>query len=77
VTEAYPIENGQVQYDSPIKDVTVQGNGPEAMKNVKMIGNDSCLDSGIGVCGKAGQSVPVGIGQGTTLMHGLKISGLK
>lgn len=77
VTEAYPIENGQVQYDSPIKDVTVQGNGPEAMKNVKMIGNDSCLDSGIGVCGKAGQSVPVGIGQGTTLMHGLKISGLE
>lgn len=77
VTEAYPIENGKVQYDQPIKNVTVQGNGPVAMQNVVMIGNDSELDTGIGVCGKNGQGVPVGIGQPTVRMDGLKIDGLK
>jgi|TARA_R110002126_G_scaffold291807_1_gene459721 TldD protein len=77
VTEAYPIVNGQIQYDRPIKDITVQGNGPEAMNNVKMIGNDSSLDSGVGVCGKNGQSVPVGVGQPTVRMDGLKIDGQK
>jgi TldD protein len=77
VTEAYPIINGQIQYDRPIKDITVQGNGPEAMNNVKMIGNDSSLDSGVGICGKSGQSVPVGVGQPTVRMDGLKIDGQK
>ncbi len=76
VTEAYPIKNGQINYDQPIKDMTVQGNGPEAMNNVVMIGNDSKLDSGIGMCGKSGQSVPVGVGQPTVRMDGLKIDGL-
>ena len=56
--------------------MTVQGNGPEAMNNVIMAGNDSSLDSGIGMCGKSGQQVPVGVGQPTVRMDGLKIDGL-
>ncbi|MCS5596964.1 MAG: metallopeptidase TldD-related protein [Pseudomonadota bacterium] len=76
VTEAYLIENGKVNYNHPIKDMTVQGNGPEAMNNVIMAGNDSSLDSGIGMCGKSGQQVPVGVGQPTVRMDGLKIDGL-
>ncbi len=60
-TEAYLIENGRI--GAPIKGATLIGNGPEAMKRVSMVGNDLALDNGIGNCGKAGQWVPVGVGQ--------------
>ncbi|MCL4799518.1 MAG: metalloprotease TldD, partial [Burkholderiales bacterium] len=62
-TEAYMIENGRVTY--PVKGATLIGNGPDALTRVGMIGNDLELDSGIGTCGKEGQSVPVGVGQPT------------
>ncbi|MDR1936019.1 MAG: metalloprotease TldD [Candidatus Accumulibacter sp.] len=73
MSEAYMIENGQVTH--PIKGATLIGNGPEAMNQVKMIGNDLKLDPGIGVCGKDGQSVPVGVGQPTLRIDGLTIGG--
>ena len=60
-TEAYMIENGKVT--QPIKGAMLIGNGPDAMQRVTMIGNDMKLDTGIGMCGKAGQGVPVGVGQ--------------
>ena len=72
-TEAYQIENGKV--GAPIKGATLIGNGPEAMTRVSMIGNDMKLDSGIGTCGKNGQSVPVGVGQPTLRMDGLTVGG--
>ena len=59
-TEAYRVRNGKIV--APIKGATLIGNGPEAMKRITMIGNDPKLDDGIGTCGKAGQSVPVGVG---------------
>ena len=62
-TEAYWVENGKIQY--PVKGATIIGNGPESLKHVSMIGNDLQLDEGVGVCGKEGQSVPVGVGQPT------------
>jgi TldD protein len=72
-TEAYLIENGKV--GAPIKGATLIGNGPEAMTRVSMIGNDMKLDSGVGTCGKNGQSVPVGVGQPTLRMDGLTVGG--
>ena len=73
-SEAWWVENGKLQY--PVKGATIIGNGPEVMKHVSMIGNDSQLDSGIGVCGKEGQSVPVGVGQPTMRIDsGLTIGG--
>jgi TldD protein len=72
-TEAYLIENGKV--GAPIKGATLIGNGPEAMTQVSMIGNDMKLDTGIGTCGKNGQSVPVGVGQPTLRMEGLTVGG--
>ena len=54
---------------------TIVGNGPEALKRVTMIGNDMALDSGVGVCGKEGQSVPVGVGQPTLRIEGLTVGG--
>jgi TldD protein len=72
-TEAYLIENGKV--GAPIKGATLIGNGPEAMNRVSMIGNDMKLDSGVGTCGKNGQSVPVGVGQPTLRMDGLTVGG--
>ena len=60
-TEAYMIEDGKV--GAPIKGAMLIGNGPEALHRVTMIGNDMKLDTGIGMCGKAGQGVPVGVGQ--------------
>ena len=54
---------GRIQY--PVKGATIVGNGPDALTNVSMIGNDMKLDSGVGMCGKDGQSVPVGVGQPT------------
>jgi TldD protein len=72
-TEAYLIENGKV--GAPIKGATLIGNGPEAMTRVSMIGNDMKLDTGVGTCGKNGQSVPVGVGQPTLRMDGLTVGG--
>jgi TldD protein len=71
--EAYMIENGKVTY--PVKGATLIGNGPEALKLVSMIGNDMALDSGVGTCGKEGQSVPVGVGQPTLRIDGLTVGG--
>lgn len=72
-SEAYLIENGKIT--SPLKGVTLIGNGPDALTRVRAIGDDSCLDDGIGTCGKAGQSVPVGVGQPTLLVDGLTVGG--
>jgi len=72
-SEAYWIENGRVQY--PVKGATLIGNGPDALTRVTMIGNDMCLDPGIGMCGKDGQSVPVGVGQPTIRIEGLTVGG--
>ena len=74
-SEAYLIENGKVT--APVKGATLIGNGPEAMKRVSMIGNDMALDSGIGMCGKDGQSVPVGVGQPTMRIDGLTVGGVQ
>ena len=60
-SEAYLIENGKIT--RPVKGATLIGSGIEAMQQVSMVGNDLSIDKGVGVCGKAGQSVPVGVGQ--------------
>ncbi len=73
--EAYLIENGEIT--TPVKDATLIGNGPEAMKKVSMVGNDLALDSGVGVCGKDGQSVPVGVGQPTLKIDEMTIGGIQ
>ena len=73
MAEAYMIENGKVTY--PIKGATLIGNGPDALTQVTMIGNDMRLDPGIGTCGKDGQSVPVGVGQPTLRIEGLTVGG--
>ncbi len=72
-TEAYKIEDGKL--GAPVKGATLIGNGPDALTRVTMIGNDMELDSGIGTCGKAGQSVPVGVGQPTMRLNGLTVGG--
>jgi len=72
-SEAYLIENGRV--GAPIKGATLIGNGPEVLTRVRMVGNDLKLDEGIGVCGKEGQSVPVGVGQPTLRVDGLTVGG--
>jgi len=72
-TEAYLIEDGKVT--APVKGATLIGNGPETMQKVKMIGHDLALDDGVGVCGKDGQSVPVGVGQPSLLIEGLTVGG--
>jgi len=72
-TEAYLIEKGKV--GPAIKGATLIGDGPVALKHVKMIGNDMKLDTGIGTCGKNGQSVPVGVGQPTLRIDGLTVGG--
>jgi len=72
-SEAYMIEDGKITY--PVKGATLIGNGPEAMTRVKMVGNDMRLDSGVGTCGKDGQSVPVGVGQPTLRIDGLTVGG--
>jgi TldD protein len=71
--EAYLIENGKVTH--PVKGATLIGNGPDVLTRVSMIGNDLELDSGIGTCGKEGQSVPVGVGQPTLKIDGLTVGG--
>ncbi|MCM2347291.1 MAG: metalloprotease TldD [Acidovorax soli] len=72
-SEAYWVENGKVLY--PVKGATIVGSGPECLKHVSMIGNDMQLDSGVGTCGKEGQSVPVGVGQPTLRIDGLTVGG--
>ncbi|MBX3509548.1 MAG: metalloprotease TldD, partial [Parvibaculum sp.] len=72
-TEAYLIEDGRVT--RPVKGATLIGNGPDVLTRVTMIGNDMALDPGIGTCGKAGQGVPVGVGQPTLLVKGLTVGG--
>ncbi|MDA7742230.1 metalloprotease TldD [Francisellaceae bacterium] len=71
--EAYMIEEGKVT--KPIKGATLIGNGLEVMQKIKMVGNDFALDSGVGVCGKEGQSVPVGVGQPSLLISELTVGG--
>jgi len=71
--EAYMIEKGKITY--PVKGATLIGNGPDVLTRVSMIGNDMKLDSGIGTCGKEGQSVPVGVGQPTLRVDGLTVGG--
>jgi TldD protein len=72
-SEAFWVENGKIQY--PVKGATIVGSGPESLKKVTMIGNDMRLDSGVGTCGKEGQSVPVGVGQPTLRIEGLTVGG--
>ncbi len=72
-SEAYWVENGKILY--PVKGATLVGSGPECLKRVSMIGNDMKLDSGVGTCGKEGQSVPVGVGQPTLRIDGLTVGG--
>ena len=72
-SEAYWVENGKIQY--PVKGATIVGSGPESLKRVGMIGNDMRLDSGVGTCGKEGQSVPVGVGQPTLRIDRLTVGG--
>jgi TldD protein len=71
--EAYLIENGKIT--KPVKGATLIGSGPDAMNRVSMIGTDMALDSGVGTCGKEGQSVPVGVGQPTVRIDGLTVGG--
>ncbi len=72
-SEAYLIEDGKVT--QPVKGATLIGNGPDVLTRVSMVGNDLALDSGIGVCGKEGQSVPVGVGQPTLRIDALTVGG--
>ena len=72
-TEAYLIDKGKV--GSPIRGATLIGNGPEVMGQVSMVGNDLELDGGVGVCGKEGQTVPVGVGQPTLRIDGITVGG--
>jgi len=72
-TEAYRVKNGKILH--PVKGATLIGDGPTALTKISMIGNDLKLDPGIGVCGKAGQGVPVGVGQPTLKIGGLTVGG--
>jgi TldD protein len=72
-SEAFWVEDGKILY--PVKGATIVGNGPDALTRVTMIGNDMQLDSGVGTCGKEGQSVPVGVGQPTLRIDGLTVGG--
>ncbi len=72
-SEAYLIENGKVT--RPVRGATLIGNGPDVMGRVSMVGNDLELDSGVGVCGKDGQSVPVGVGQPTLRIESITVGG--
>jgi TldD protein len=72
-TEAYKIEGGKL--GAPIKGATLIGDGPSVLTRVKGIGNDLALDEGVGICGKAGQSIPAGVGQPTLLIEGLTVGG--
>ena len=72
-TEAYLVENGKI--GAPVKNATLIGHGPTALEKISMIGNDFAMDDGVGTCGKAGQSVPVGVGQPTVKVDALTVGG--
>jgi TldD protein len=72
-SEAFWVENGKIQY--PVRGATLIGSGPDCLTRVSMIGNDMQLDTGVGTCGKEGQSVPVGVGQPTLRIDGLTVGG--
>jgi TldD protein len=72
-TEAYRVKNGKVLH--PVKGATLIGDGPSALKRIRLVGNDMAMDPGIGTCGKNGQGVPVGVGQPTLLIDGLTVGG--
>lgn len=72
-TEAYMIENGKI--GAPVKNATLIGHGPTALTRVSMIGNDFAMDDGVGTCGKAGQSVPVGVGQPSLKIDAITVGG--
>jgi TldD protein len=72
-SEAYLIEDGKIT--APVKNATLIGNGPESLKYVSMVGNDLQLDEGVGTCGKAGQSVPVGVGMPTVKLDKMTVGG--
>jgi TldD protein len=74
-SEAYLIENGKIT--RPVKGATLIGNGPDVLTKVTMVGNDLELDSGVGTCGKDGQSVPVGVGQPTLKIEGITVGGTR
>ncbi|GIX35520.1 MAG: TldD protein [Lysobacteraceae bacterium] len=74
-SEAYLIEDGRIT--APVKGATLIGNGPEVMRQVSMVGNDLRLDAGVGICGKDGQSVPVGVGQPTLRIDALTVGGTR
>jgi TldD protein len=73
--EAYLIENGRI--GAPVKGATLIGSGPEAMTRISMVGTDLKLDEGVGVCGKEGQSLPVGVGQPTLKIDALTVGGTR
>ena len=72
-SEAYLIENGQIKH--PVKGATLIGDGPTAMQHVSMVGNDLQFDQGLGMCGKDGQTIPVGIGQPSMKIDKLTVGG--
>ena len=72
-SEAYLIEDGKIT--APVKGATLIGNGPDVLTRVSMVGNNLALDSGIGICGKEGQSVPVGVGMPTVKIDELTVGG--
>jgi TldD protein len=74
-SEAYLIENGKIT--RPVKGATLIGNGPEIMNRVSMVGRDLKLDEGVGICGKDGQSVPVGVGQPTLKIDAMTVGGTR
>jgi TldD protein len=74
-SEAYLVENGRIT--APVKGATLIGNGPDVLTRVSMVGNDLQLDSGVGTCGKEGQSVPVGVGQPTIRIDALTVGGVE
>ena len=75
MSEAYLLENGKNV--CPVTGATLVGNGPLILKQVSMVGNDLALDSGIGFCGKDGQTVPVGVGQPTLKLDKITVGGVQ
>jgi TldD protein len=73
-SESYLIKDGKL--GAPVKDATLIGDGPSVLHQVSMVGNDLELDTGIGVCGKEGQSIPVGVGQPTLKIDRLTVGGV-
>jgi len=74
-SEAYLIEDGKLT--RPVKGASLIGNGPDVLTRITMVGNDMALDTGVGTCGKNGQSVPVGVGLPTIRINGLTVGGTR